>query len=278
MGGHRRLSCRTLRDVRFEERPIHSALRPWVARLWAFEAGFDFGLERRLPSGLTELLINLDDDETRTYASPSSAPTRHAGTVVEGPRREPMIIDTLEQRRVVGVVFRPAGAAALLGVPARTLLRRHVALADLWGSLGANLRPRLLEAPATRRLEVVEGALLERLGPDLPDPAVVGAAAALEAGARVGEVLERVGMGRKRFGRCFEDAVGMTPKRFAGIRRFRRVLERAHALEAFDWASLALDCGYFDQSHLIADFGRYAGLTPSRYAPRSDDAIAHLAI
>jgi AraC-like DNA-binding protein len=32
-----------------------------------------------------------------------------------------------------------------------------------------------------------------------------------------------------------------------------------------NWADLAVDCGYFDQSHLIRDSRVFAGLTPIEY-------------
>ncbi len=32
-----------------------------------------------------------------------------------------------------------------------------------------------------------------------------------------------------------------------------------------DWAQLALDCGYFDQSHLIHDFQDFAGSAPQGF-------------
>ena len=263
--------------MRFEERAVCPALRPLVSKLWSFEGDFAFGLERVLPSGYADLLINLDEDETRTYADPSAPAERHAGSVLGGPRSRPLIIDTHEQRRVLGVVFQPGGARAFFDTPLCAVLDAYVDLDTLWGRSG--LRDRLLGCDATEQLALVESALLENLREDrAPEVGVVAAARALDAGARVSDVLERVGMGRKRFGRCFKEAVGMTPKQFAGIRRFRRVIGRANAegLEAVDWADVAAHCGYFDQPHLIADFRRYAGLTPSRYVPRSGDAQAHV--
>jgi len=250
---------------------VSPALRPWVAKLWAFEGEFNFALERVLPSGLVEVLINLAEGETRTYPDPSGAPLRHAAAVVQGPRAAPVVIDTHEQRRIVGIVFRPGGAQALLGVPASVLAEQHLDLSALWPE-HARLRERLLASARSEWLALVEQALSARLGRAVfPEAAIVGAAQSLDEGARLCDVWGRVGMGRKRFTRLFKAAVGFTPKRFAGIRRFRRVLDVVNAggFESPDWAALAIECGYFDQSHLIADFRRFAGMTPSRYRPRS---------
>ena len=263
--------------MRIEERVVSPALRPWISKLWAFEGEFEFALERVLPSGLVEVLINLDEAETRTYPDGAGSVRRHAAVVVQGPRAAPVVIDTHEQRRVIGIVFQPGGAQALLGVPASALVERHVDLRTLWPE-HAGLRDRLLASAPTEWLAVVEQALAARLGRAvLPDAAVVCAARSLDGGESLQRVQARVGMGRKRFNRLFAAAVGFTPKRFAGIRRFRRVLDlvNARGLEAPDWAGLAFECGYFDQSHLIADFRRFAGMTPTRYRPR-EQAASHV--
>jgi AraC-like DNA-binding protein len=39
----------------------------------------------------------------------------------------------------------------------------------------------------------------------------------------------------------------------------------ARGAPAPDWATLALDAGYFDQSHLIRDFAAFAGVTPAQF-------------
>jgi AraC-like DNA-binding protein len=43
------------------------------------------------------------------------------------------------------------------------------------------------------------------------------------------------------------------------------VVSRAHQSAPTDWTGLALDCGYFDQAHLIHEFREFSGLTPTAY-------------
>ena len=32
-----------------------------------------------------------------------------------------------------------------------------------------------------------------------------------------------------------------------------------------DWATVAVDCGYYDQAHLIREFRAFSGQSPSKY-------------
>lgn len=63
-------------------------------------------------------------------------------------------------------------------------------------------------------------------------------------------------------GRRFREQIGLTPKAYANIVRFNRALELARGPKA-TWAEIALDCGYYDQSHLVRDFQRFAGRAPA---------------
>jgi AraC-like DNA-binding protein len=66
----------------------------------------------------------------------------------------------------------------------------------------------------------------------------------------------------------FNLEVGVKPKLFVRIQRFQRVLQKVHYLPVVDWRQLALEQGYFDQSHLIRDFVAFSGLSPADYLRR----------
>jgi methylphosphotriester-DNA--protein-cysteine methyltransferase len=73
-------------------------------------------------------------------------------------------------------------------------------------------------------------------------------------------------MSHRHFIEVFQARVGTTPKLFQRLRRFQRALPLAQAGSDPDWAQLALQVGYYDQSHLIRDFLAFSGLTPANYA------------
>ena len=69
------------------------------------------------------------------------------------------------------------------------------------------------------------------------------------------------GFSREHLIRRFREQVGLTPKAYGNIVRFNRALELARA-PASSWAEIAHACGYYDQSHLVRDFQRFAGRAP----------------
>lgn len=251
-------------------RPHSPALAPFVKSLRYQEGEIPAALERMLPTGQIHLLVNLYEDEFRTYGgSDGAAVHRTHGVVLAGARSQSTVIDTREQRCLVRVEFKVGGAAAFLRMPLSEVRDQFVEIDQLWGRDGAVLRERLLEARTPRaKLEVLETVLLEHLSrSQQPDPAVPWAAWALERGISVSEVTSRLGLLPKTFVRRFRKHMGLAPKRFSRVRRLQRVLRSMSAGHPVDWAALAAEHGYTDQAHLIHDFRAITGIVPSAYRP-----------
>ncbi len=263
--------------MRYTSRAPAPALAPFVESLWYAENEAAHARERILPHPAIGLLVNLHEDELRWYDGDGHARVhRLAGASIAGTFTRHFAIDTAEQRAICGVSFRPGGAAPFLGVPADELRDQHVSLADLWGAAGARVRERLLDAPRPHGLlRVLEQILMERVRALEVDPCVQWAMDALDRGAPVGAVTDRLGLSPARFIRRFAATVGLTPKRYARLRRFDRVLSSVAAGRAIDWARVALDCGYFDQAHLIHEFRDFSGLSPTAYDARSASGRHH---
>ena len=243
-----------------------------IEAIWDWDMPADaLRYERILPSPGAGLIINLLEDETRVYQDDE---TRHciraSGSVIGGPYRHSWIIDTAEQVRVMGVIFRPGGVHALIGLSAEELGQRDINLDDMFGVSARNLRSRLLETVyPMQRLTLLEQWLHTLRDEPIWDATILHAVATL---ARVpdvpgiGKLQRESGYSAHRFGLLFRRHVGMTAKQYARLMRFRAVVNMAHSTEQIDWVRVAVDGGYCDQAHMSHEFRRFAGMTPSEFA------------
>jgi len=238
------------------------------------------GPEAVWPDGCIELIVHLGDP---FRAQADGALAAQPISFLVGQMVRPMVLQPGGRVATFGIRFRPGGARPFFGVPLGELAGSTTPLEALWGTeagrfeaaLGAawsdRARGPLAPAPvgelALERVgRVAERTLLRRLDPRRRPPAEVQAAVARVLGSRgavrVEHLAREVGWGTRRLERRFAAAVGMAPKPFARVVRFQSLLERLPSREP-DWVSLALDCGYFDQSHLAGEVRSLAGVTPS---------------
>ncbi len=72
-------------------------------------------------------------------------------------------------------------------------------------------------------------------------------------------------MNTRALQRLFSRYVGVSPKWMIKRYRLHEAIERVAAGRAVNWSRLALDLGYFDQTHFIKDFKALVGRTPADY-------------
>jgi AraC-like DNA-binding protein len=146
--------------------------------------------------------------------------------------------------------------------------------ADLvWGSEFGLLREQLLATvEVDRRFEIVEQFLLAKFRSKFVENECV-AFAVNEMRARpdalgIAEMNRKIGYSQKHFVSLFAKHVGITPKAYLKIMRFQKAVCEIEKTADVDWTRLALDCGFYDQSHFINDFKLFSGFTPADYADR----------
>jgi AraC-like DNA-binding protein len=236
----------------YVEAPPSPALRRWVERLWWRTP------DRRditiLPDGAADVIFDL-----------SGQPSHLTSAFAVGTMTAPFVIES-DTRELVGVRFRPGCAARFLGIPLREITDARVPLRDVLPSFesveaGGRLHTevwQLVEAELVRRLAKIEE----------PDPRVEAAVALLvRSGGRaaVDRVAAAANMTRQHLRRRFLDDVGTSPKTFARVIRFQRVVEAIRRGAVQSWADAALEHGYYDQAHLIGEFRELSGTTPEKF-------------
>jgi AraC-like DNA-binding protein len=192
--------------------------------------------------------------------------------LIDGERRTSFIgglhdrqVTTEHPGRSLGmqVNLDPLAARALVGGPLHELAHRTVPLEEI---LDPYLVERLADASEwDARFALLDDTLGRRLADARPSPEVAWAWRRLRAThGRVasGELAAELGWSRKRIVARFRDEIGLPPKAVARLLRFERARELAGTMS---WGELAFECGFSDQSHLIAEFRRITGRTPETF-------------
>ncbi|MER5350993.1 AraC family transcriptional regulator [Kitasatospora sp. NPDC002551] len=210
---------------------VPPALLRWVAGIDVATAAGSAAVDA--PDHATTLIVRADEREL----------------IVMGPRTRAAYHLAAPGRSCVRVRMRPGRAQALLGRSLKGLADGALPLRELPG-LDVD---QLAADPVT--------ALAEALA-DRPEPSErLDEAARLLAGSTVTATAARLHISERRLHALFTDATGLSPKHFARIDRVRTVL----AAGAGPWADIAATAGYYDQSHMTAEFRRLMGVPPAAF-------------
>ncbi|HEV7768790.1 MAG TPA: helix-turn-helix transcriptional regulator [Thermoanaerobaculia bacterium] len=167
------------------------------------------------------------------------------------------------------VRFSPFGAYRLFGCSMNALTNAHVPLTELVPHI-REIEARVSESSADQAEAIIRRWIETTFEHDRAtiDPNVLAAEQRIRAsGGRepIERVADQIHVGRRQLERLFRTQVGVTPKEFASLVRFRRVLARIQTRTS--WADLADEAGYADQAHFVRNFVRRTGMTPTEYAP-----------
>jgi AraC-like DNA-binding protein len=245
-----------------------------VATMWFGEGKTAYQRDRILPSGQSQLLINLGPPQYRVEPGPPEKRVPFVDVWYSGLHQGPIDTEAPNGNALLGVALSAHGTFPWLGEHMENLSDRIIALADALGDGALALRERLLNTPSLEaRFECVERWLLARLKPrTIVHPAVRWAVDRLAAtGGRIPieELATQTGFTRKHLGTLFQQQVGLSPKALARIHRFRGALALLDGSAGqVPWAELAEQCGFYDQSHLINEFRRFTGFSPVELSRR----------
>ncbi len=248
-------------------RAASPGLRSIARDYWGYAERTGVPLRRReLPSADVIFIVNLG--EPLLVAQPRSAtsiiPT--GGGFVAGLHETYSLTQTAGSQAGVELRLSPIAAYRLLGQPMETLTNRSIALDALCGPWGVELVERLQSAATwDARFAILDAALTARLAAaTAPSPEVAWAWRQLVvSGGRVpiATLYDELGWSPKRLIARFREQIGLPPKQAARLLRFHRATTHI-AADSPDWGAVARSCGYYDQSHLIHEFQRFAGDTP----------------
>jgi AraC-like DNA-binding protein len=166
------------------------------------------------------------------------------------------------------ILFQPSALGLLFALPAQEFTDEDLDAEQVFGAIIARFHERLGDCQTfEERISVANQFLLQRaLAAPIRDGISAAATDMLHRvhGAHIPDMAGRAGMSLRQFERRFVQQVGVSPKLFARIARFEAALDRMARSPQGSWTEVAHRFGYYDQMHMIHDFSRFTGKTPTR--------------
>jgi AraC-like DNA-binding protein len=245
--------------ILYREHPPCAALAPYLACLWTSHVQPEGQAvsHRVLPDNCIDILWQDSD--------PHGGVAGMMSTVIEVPFERPV--------RTIAARFKPGAASYFFDTPLHELIDLHPALGDLWKDGLANRFADALWSRALSDLDavaVIERLLLQRLRAGSRQPglvqAAVGAIEASHGAIRIEALADSLGVSRQHLASQFRERVGLPAKLFARVCRFQHATKLIRETGPQDWATLALDLGYYDQPHMNHEFRALSDSTPQSFA------------
>ncbi len=209
----------------------------------------------------------------------------HDGEVGPQPRRlSAFVVGNQSHSSVTGVTGHQLGVQVeLTAAGAVALLRdiegyndKVVPLDEALGREGTRLVEQLAEASSWEaRLDLLDASFGDREVATLA-PEVVWLRRQLvrsRGQARVELLMDETGWSRRHVTERFRRQIGITPKAYARLLRFRHAMALLGAPRCGrSLADVAIEAGYYDQSHLTRDFAVLAGTPPGQFRTEAEPA------
>jgi AraC-like DNA-binding protein len=246
--------------------------------LWHFEGRLTHLRERAFPSGMLELIVHFSEPYRLVEGEGMD---RCSTACLTGLQTAPIVVEAPPGPTcVMGIRLHPAGAYALLERPLSELSGLTADLQDLVGRASAELTEVCAGASSTEeRLRRAAAWVAERVAqsPGV-DPAIAWIASQIErcqGAVSISELRDRTGLTKTRLATAFREQIGVAPKLYARLLRFRHTLNLLNEGPG-SLADLACTAGYYDQPHMNAEFRELAGLTPREFlaARRYENSVS----
>ena len=234
------------------------------------------------PNGLSGFLIRISDEPASLKAKIFEGQyLAWQPNYVIGQSTLPITWSPKGQLKYLVVFFQPAGMYQLFGNKMNKLTN---ATADLYDFLGQEIFENLKEKLALKliikdKCEVLNDFFLA-LKPKATSINLIEEALSLinESNGNVSvlEIEQKLKVSRKTLERHFQEKIGVSPKVYCQIYRFKLLMNFLTEHPETTWAELSNKYRFFDQAHMIRNFKRYLKTSPNNIVMLDLAAIKYL--
>ncbi|RYY26795.1 MAG: AraC family transcriptional regulator, partial [Chitinophagaceae bacterium] len=167
----------------------------------------------------------------------------------------------------------------LFGISSHEIIDEPPSLQLLSGNMGRQLTEEILIADNNkRRAEILGNYLINRVrlikSPDDLAHQCVRKILYSDEPVIISKLADEHFISSRQLERKFKTITGFAPKTYARLSRFHRALN-SYGTPYKSLTDIALDCGYYDQSHFIHDFREFSGYEPSLYFAGKGEGIEY---
>ncbi|HVI45833.1 MAG TPA: helix-turn-helix transcriptional regulator [Chitinophaga sp.] len=177
---------------------------------------------------------------------------------------------------IFGTYLYPHAIPLLFNIPAPELTNQMTDLQLLLQAAGSELEEKIWNARSTaQRVKIMESFILQRLAKHYKaEPPVFQCIQSIihsKGLVTIKQLASDHFLSERQFERKFRQFSGFSPKLFSRIVRFQSTMAQYGNKEK-SLTEIALECGYYDQSHFIHEFREFSGNHPRHYFSGDSDA------
>lgn len=247
------------------------ALETFVDYYWVFECSDISGIGEQFvyPQGSSELMFH--------YESPFSALSMDGHKINQtecflcNQRISSMRVSPAGKIGLISVYFKPYGASAFFDFPASELNEINLELGCVVGDKYKLLIDEIASAANYQnRIEIIEKYLLKSMTLRNEFEFVALGKAVDLIDMRFGmlsvdAVASASCMSGRQLDRLFAKRIGLSPKQFMRVRKMNFAVSLMKTKKQMSLTELALEAGYYDQSHFTNDFKDITGILPKKF-------------
>ncbi|QOG02892.1 helix-turn-helix domain-containing protein [Flavobacterium sp. MDT1-60] len=173
---------------------------------------------------------------------------------------------------LVIVVFQPNGINKLLQIPANEFQDSIISTDAVFGKKGISLEERLSEQNDNDEKIILLNQFFKTLISKKSESNQLIINSSLEfilankGYVSVKQLVNHTGYTERHLERKFKECIGLNPKKFGNVVRLHHFLKLLnHKSEDLNLTAICYDAGFSDQSHLIKEFKKQTGITPTEY-------------
>jgi AraC-like DNA-binding protein len=169
------------------------------------------------------------------------------------------------------VVFQPNGIHQLLGIPAHEFLDSIIPVEDVFDKKIKILQESLFKQNNQIRIELLNSFFNSLIASKTTsNQFLIDHSLSFiiknKGQFSIKQLVEYTGYTERHLERKFKECIGLNPKKFGNVVRLHHFLKLLKDKpDDTNLTTICYDAGFSDQSHLIKDFKKHTGITPTEY-------------